>query len=90
MAAAKSNRRRLTGEVIKTAMDKTAVVRVTRRFPHPMYKKYITRTKNYYVHDEQNSANPGDKVIIEETRPISKLKRWRLLDVTTPASGGSA
>ena len=55
-----------------------------------MYKKYITRTKNYYVHDEQNSANPGDKVIIEETRPISKLKRWRLLDVTTPASGGSA
>lgn len=90
MATAKSNRRRLTGEVIKTAMNKTAVVRVTRRFPHPMYKKYITRTKNYYVHDEQNSAKPGDKVIIEETRPISKLKRWRLLDVATPATGGAA
>ena len=91
MAEAKKMRRRLTGEVIKTAMDKTAVVRVTRRYPHPRYKKYVTSTKNFYVHDEQNSVNPGDKVIIEETRPLSKLKRWRVLEVTTAASaGGSA
>lgn len=90
MAEAKHKRRRLTGEVIKTSMDKTAVVRVTRRYPHPMYKKYVTSTKNFYAHDEQNSVNPGDKVIIEETRPLSKLKRWRVLEVTTPASAGSA
>lgn len=90
MAEAQSNKRRLTGEVVKTAMDKTAVVKVTRRFPHPVYKKYVTRTKNYYAHDEQNNANTGDKVIIEETRPLSKTKRWRLLEVITPASGGEA
>ena len=90
MAEAKKTRRRLTGEVIKTSMDKTAVVRVTRRYPHPMYKKYVTSTKNFYAHDEKNSVNPGDKVIIEETRPLSKLKRWRVLEVTTPATVGSA
>ncbi len=90
MAEAKHKRRRLTGEVIKTSMDKTAVVRVTRRYPHPMYKKYVTSTKNFYAHDETNSVNPGDKVIIEETRPLSKLKRWRVLEVTTPATAGSA
>ena len=90
MAEAQSKRRRLKGKVIKTAMDKTAVVQVTRRFPHPMYKKYVTKTKNYYAHDEKNVAETGDHVLIEETRPLSKLKRWRLLEVTSsPSTGGN-
>jgi small subunit ribosomal protein S17 len=90
MAEAKSNRRRLAGEVIKGVMDKTAIVRVTRRFPHPVYKKYVTRTKRFYVHDEQNTANVGDQVIIEETRPLSKTKRWRILEVTQAAAGSAS
>ncbi|MFC1618453.1 30S ribosomal protein S17 [Candidatus Neomarinimicrobiota bacterium] len=78
-------RRRLTGEVVKNRMDKTAVVLVTRRFAHPMYKKYVTRTKKYYAHDENNLCNVGDLVIIEATRPLSRLKRWRVFEVTRPA-----
>jgi small subunit ribosomal protein S17 len=78
-------RRRLTGEVVKNRMDKTAVVLVTRRFAHPMYKKYVTRTKKYYAHDENNLCNVGDLVIIEATRPISRTKRWRVFEVTRPA-----
>ena len=89
MASAASNRRRLRGEVIKTAMDKTAVVRVTRRFPHPVYKKYVTRMKKFYAHDEQSVAATGDQVIIEETRPLSKTKRWRILEVVVPAKGSA-
>lgn len=89
MASAASNRRRMTGEVIKTSMDKTAVVRVTRRFAHPVYKKYVTRMKKFYAHDEQNAATAGDKVIIEETRPLSKTKRWRILEIIGSAKGGS-
>jgi small subunit ribosomal protein S17 len=81
-----SKRRRLTGEVVKNRMDKTAVVLVTRRFAHPMYKKYVTRTKKYYAHDEYNTCNVGDLVIIEATRPISRLKRWRVFEVTRPAT----
>ncbi len=90
MASAASNRRRMKGEVIKTAMDKTAVVQVTRRFPHPVYKKYVTRMKKFYAHDEQNAATAGDQVIIEETRPLSKTKRWRILEIIGSAKGGSA
>lgn len=86
MAATKLGRRRLTGEVVKTKMDKTAVVQVTRRFAHPMYKKYVTKSKRYYVHDEQNICRDGDQVIIEATRPLSRLKRWRVVEVTRPAT----
>ena len=86
MAATKLGRRRLTGEVVKTKMDKTAVVQVTRRFAHPMYKKYVTKSKRYYVHDEQNVCRDGDQVIIEATRPLSRLKRWRVVEVTRPAT----
>ncbi|MCH7520136.1 MAG: 30S ribosomal protein S17 [Candidatus Marinimicrobia bacterium] len=86
MAATKLGRRRLTGEVLKTKMDKTAVVQVTRRFAHPMYKKYVTKSKRYYAHDEQNVCRDGDQVIIEATRPLSRLKRWRVVEVTRPAA----
>ena len=86
MAATKLGRRRLTGEVLKTKMDKTAVVQVTRRFAHPMYKKYVTKSKRYYAHDEQNVCRDGDQVIIEANRPLSRLKRWRVVEVTRPAA----
>ena len=86
MATTKLDRRRLTGEVVKTKMDKTAVVQVTRRFAHPMYKKYVTKSKRYYAHDEQNACRDGDQVIIEATRPLSRLKRWRIVEVTRPAA----
>ena len=76
-----SNRKKLTGKVLSSKMDKTAVVEVSRKFPHPLYKKYITRTKKYYAHDSENSCKPGDLVSIIESRPISKLKRWRVLAI---------
>lgn len=88
MATPRSGRRRLTGEVVKTKMDKTAVVQVTRRFAHPMYKKFVTKSKKYYAHDEQNACRDGDRVVIEATRPLSRLKRWRVVEVTRPATGG--
>ncbi len=88
MATTLPKRRRLTGEVVSDKMDRTAVVLVTRRFAHPVYKKYVTRSKKYYAHDGQNACRVGDKVIIEATRPLSRLKRWRILEVTQPATGG--
>ena len=80
-----SKRRRLTGEVVQNKMDKTVVVLVTRRYAHPLYKKYVTRTKKYYAHDENNVCRQGDLVIIEATRPLSRLKRWRIFEVTKSA-----
>ena len=85
MATIRSRRRRLTGEVVGNKMDKTAVVLVTHRYAHPVYLKYVTRTKKFYAHDEQNVCQVGDQVIIVATRPLSKLKRWRILEVTRPA-----
>ncbi|VAX15511.1 SSU ribosomal protein S17p (S11e) [hydrothermal vent metagenome] len=67
-----------TGVVVSDKMHKTAVVSVQRRSPHPVFKKIITTSKRYYVHDENNQLNIGDRVRIVETRPLSKLKRWRL------------
>lgn len=74
-------RRTVRGVVISDAMDKTIVVRVERLVMHPRYKKYIRRHTKYYAHDEQNTAKNGDKVEIGMTRPLSKSKRWRLLEV---------
>jgi small subunit ribosomal protein S17 len=62
-------------------MDKTIVVSVERRFAHPLYGKQVTRHKKYYAHDEQNVARTGDVVLIAETRPLSKQKHWRLVEV---------
>ena len=69
------------GVVASTSMDKTIVVQVVDRVRHPRYDKTVQRTKRLYVHDEQNDARPGDKVRVAETRPLSKLKRWRLVEV---------
>jgi len=77
----RGNRKERVGEVISNKMAKTIVVRVERRFPHPQYRKVITAFTKFYAHDEKNQAKPGDRVRIQETRPLSKLKRWRLVEV---------
>ena len=66
------------GVVVSTAMDKTIVVVVSRRIKHPQYRKYIRVNKKYAAHDEKNECNKGDRVVIAESRPLSKRKRWRL------------
>src|SRR4029079_16752996 len=78
---ARGNRKERVGEVISNTMSKTIIVRVERRFPHPKYKKVVTGYKKLYAHDEKSEAKVGDRVRIEETRPLSKTKRWRLLEV---------
>ena len=75
------NCRQLVGNVIPSKMDKTVVVQVARKFPHPVYQKYVTRTKKYYVHDPQEQCSPGDLVRIVESKPLSKLKRWRVVSI---------
>ena len=81
----RGNRKERIGEVVSNKMTKTIVVRVERRFPHPRFKKVVTSYKKFYAHDEKNEAKPGDRVRIEETRPLSKLKRWRLVQVVDKA-----
>jgi len=80
-AAARSKRKERVGEVIASKMAKTIIVRVERRFPHPKFKKVITGYKKFYAHDEKSEAKVGDRVRIQETRPISKTKRWRLVEI---------
>ena len=77
----RAHRKERTGEVLSNKMTKTIVVQVQRRFPHPKFKKVVTHFKKFYAHDEKGEAKPGDTVRIEETRPLSKLKRWRLVAV---------
>ena len=72
-------KRTLQGVVVSDKQQKTVVVRVDRRFTHPIYKKTIRRSKNYHAHDENNEFKPGDTVWIEERKPISKLKRWTVV-----------
>jgi small subunit ribosomal protein S17 len=74
-------RKERVGEVVSNKMAKTIVVRVERRFPHAQYKKIVTAYKKFYAHDEKAEAKIGDTVRIEETRPLSKLKRWKLVEV---------
>lgn len=69
------------GTVVSNKMDKTAVVAVVSRVPHPKYNKMVLRTTKLHAHDETNDVNIGDKVRVMETRPLSKLKRWRITDV---------
>ena len=73
------------GQVVSTKMQKTIVVEVTRRVPHPLYKRIVTRRKKFYAHDEQDTAKNGDVVRIIEHRPMSKLKRWILGEVVRRA-----
>ncbi len=77
----KSKRKVLVGEVVSTKMQKTIVIEVTRKFSHPLYTRVMSRDKRFYAHDENKEAHVGDVVRIEETRPLSKLKRWRLLEI---------
>ena len=80
--ATRANRRKIReGVVVSTKMDKTAVVAVVERVRHPRYAKTVQRTKRLYVHDEANDVRQGDRVRVQETRPMSKLKRWRLVEV---------
>jgi small subunit ribosomal protein S17 len=77
----RAHRKERLGKVISNKMAKTIVVRVERRFAHPRYKKVITTYAKFYAHDEKSEAKVGDVVLIQETRPLSKLKRWRLTQV---------
>lgn len=74
-------RKTRVGQVVSSKMDKTIVVEVVRRVPHPQFKKIVKRTSKFYAHDENGDAKEGQKVRIIETRPMSKLKRWRLVEV---------
>jgi small subunit ribosomal protein S17 len=74
------------GEVVSTKMTKTIVVSVSRRVPHPLYKRIVTKRKKFYAHDEESRAKVGDLVRIIECRPLSKLKRWRLGEIVRRAA----
>jgi len=81
---AKSNRR-LTGRVVSDVMDKTITVEVERRVQHPLYGKFIRRSTKIHAHDEENTCANGDLVTVEQCRPLSKTKSWRLLEVIEKA-----
>ena len=81
----KGNRKILTGQVVSDKMDKTIVIAVNRRKLHSLYRKYMTVTKKLKAHDENNQARIGDTVRIMESRPLSKQKRWQLLEIVEKA-----
>jgi len=83
--AAKKGRATKIGRVVSDKMNKTIVVEVERRVQHPEYTRTIKRTSRFHAHDEDNAAKIGDRVRIEETRPMSRLKRWRLREIVTKA-----
>ena len=83
-------KRMLQGVVVSDKQDKTVVVRIERRFTHPVMKKTVRRTKNYHAHDEANIYNVGDTVWIEEHKPISKQKRWAVVRGEKRVEKGSA
>ena len=85
MAETKKIIRTLVGKVESNKMDKTVTVRVERTVIHPVYKKYIRRQAKYAAHDELNTCSIGDRVVISESRPISKLKRWRVSQIIEKA-----
>jgi len=78
-------RRRLTGRVVSDKMDKTVTVLVERRVPHPLYNKFVGRSKKYHAHDEKNQYHTGDLVLIEECRPVAKTKAWRVVKLVEKA-----
>lgn len=85
-SAQRGHRKERVGEVIAARMAKTITVRVERRFAHPRFRKVVKAYKKYYVHDEKGEARVGDRVRIVETRPISKTKRWRLVEILERAA----
>ena len=84
-AEERGKRKERVGEVISNKMTKTVVVRVMRRHPHAVFKKVVTSYSKFYAHDEKSEAKMGDRVRIMETRPLSKLKRWRLVEIVERA-----
>ena len=86
-APTRGTRKQRVGEVVSNKMAKTIVVRVERRFPHAKFSKVVTAYKKFYAHDEKGEAKPGDQVRIEETRPLSRTKRWRLVEIVDRATG---
>jgi len=84
-AGKKSNRKILTGSVVSDKMQKTVVIKITRRKLHPLYKKYVTKTKKIKAHDERNECSIGDIIRVIESRPLSKDKNWRLLEIVEKA-----
>lgn len=85
MAEERNERKVRQGIVVSAAGDKTLVVQINERKPHPVYSKMMTRHKKFYAHDENNEAGVGDTVRIMETRPLSKTKRWRLVEIVEKA-----
>jgi small subunit ribosomal protein S17 len=79
----RGSRKTRVGEVISSSMNKTIVVRSITRVPHPKFGKIVKQQKKFYAHDEENKAKNGDTVRIMETRPLSKLKRWRLVEIVS-------
>ncbi len=86
MASVEKRTRVVTGTVVSNKMDKTITVLLERRVRHPVYGKYITRSSKIHAHDENNQCNIGDTVTVTETRPISKTKTWKLLEVVNSAA----
>lgn len=85
-SGARGHRKTKTGVVVSDKMEKTIVVQVERMVMHPIYKKYVRRRVKYKVHDERNDARVGDTVLIEECRPLSRHKRWRMKAITHRAA----
>jgi len=82
-------RKRIVGFVSSAKMDKTVVVKVERRVPHKLYGKAVRRTKKLVAHDRENRCREGDKVLVEETRPLSKTKRWRVIEIVEKTTGAT-
>jgi small subunit ribosomal protein S17 len=82
-----SAKKERVGEVVSDRSDKTVVVKVTRRVPHPQFRKIINRFKKFHAHDEKNEAKVGDTVRIRETRPMSRLKRWEIIEIVRKGAG---
>ncbi|HEV09315.1 MAG: 30S ribosomal protein S17 [Sulfurihydrogenibium sp.] len=82
----KKNVKEFVGKVVSNKMDKTVVVAVERKFPHPLYEKQVKKTKKFYAHDEENKCKEGDIVRIRESRPLSKLKRWVVVEIIQSSS----
>lgn len=85
MAEERNSRKVRQGMVVSASGDKTCVVEITERKPHPVYGKMVNSSKKFHAHDENNEAGVGDIVTIMETRPLSKMKRWRLLEIVEKA-----
>lgn len=81
-----ARKKTLTGTVVSNKMQKTVVIKVVRRFTDPTFKKVVNTTKKYKVHDEKNECEPGDLITVCETRPLSKDKRWRLIEIVKRAA----